>query len=846
MFSSCSTKKNSWVNRKYHNLTAKYNGYFNGKESLKKGVKQIYKDHKDDYSTILPVYKIRDLEKAKKAHTHMDKAIRKGSVVIQKHSMKIKGKEYCKWVDDNYLLVGKGYFYKGEFDDAIKTFLYIKNEYPKNDIRFSASIWALRSYVQKRDFLSAELELSELKQEKRMPNTFNLDFVLASAEYYLFTKNTDLALEQLKKAGGQIKRKRNKVRYSYIMAQIHQQNNDYIEAKKQYEKVTKSNAEYEMIFNAKMNLALLLEKGSRDLEKMRGNLIKMTKDDKNKEYLDQIYYTLAQVDHNNQDTASAKNNYILSTKNSINNDPQKAISFLALGEIEYNKSNYNQAKTYYDSTIFYMSNDFRLYEVTKEKHKVLADLVFNIETILLEDSLQFLAQLPNHERNTIINQIIERESQKEKEEMQNERLKNQMLNESIRNRGKDNQFGLNTSGGKWYFYNPATLSFGLSEFRKKWGKRKLEDNWRRKNKNNSNNLLVDSISADSSLVVNGVVDKKNPKYYLDRLPKSDSDFVASNSKIKEAYYQAGLLYRDGLGELQKSTDMFAQITFRFPEDSSFSILAHYNIYINQIYQGQHKEAELTKQTLIKKHPNSIYIKKILDPEFNQNQVKKQNKESLVYEEIYSKFLDKKYKETLLLTEVDSKKGHKSKYMFLRALSYLGLKDTISAKKELTKIVNIEPGSQLAKKAHRLVALINDPSEIIKANEIAISGSPYFLKKSAPHMTIIVTPKKSTDINYLKMLISDHHSLDYENESYEITAMLLGPDRHIIMIKQFNNAYKALEYNDLFIENKKIKEELSKNDFRIMAISLENFREFYRNKDMQGYYNFYLNNYTRNN
>jgi hypothetical protein len=122
ILSSCSTKKKSWVSRQYHNTTAKYNGYFNGNESIKSGVKKIHKNYIDDYTTILPLYKIGDLAKAKKTHSYMDKAIKKGSIVIQRHSMKIKGKEYCKWIDDNYLLVGKAYFYKGEFDEAIKTF----------------------------------------------------------------------------------------------------------------------------------------------------------------------------------------------------------------------------------------------------------------------------------------------------------------------------------------------------------------------------------------------------------------------------------------------------------------------------------------------------------------------------------------------------------------------------------------------------------------------------------------------------------------------------------------------------------------------------------------------------
>jgi len=128
IFSSCSTKKKSWVSRKYHDTTAKFNGYFNGKESIKFGVKKIKSSFEDDYSTTLPIFQTGDLTKAKSTHTYMDKAIQKGSIVIQKHSINIKGKEYCRWIDDNYFMIGQAYFYKGEFDEAAKTFNFIIQE----------------------------------------------------------------------------------------------------------------------------------------------------------------------------------------------------------------------------------------------------------------------------------------------------------------------------------------------------------------------------------------------------------------------------------------------------------------------------------------------------------------------------------------------------------------------------------------------------------------------------------------------------------------------------------------------------------------------------------------------
>jgi len=498
LFSSgCSTKKKSWVNRQFHNTTAKYNGYFNGNESVKSGIRKLEDSFIDDYTTILPVFKTGDLKKSKNTHSYMDKAIKKGSIVIQRHSMKIKGKEYCKWIDDNYLMVGKSYFYKGEFEDAIKTFSFIKNEYKNNEIQFDASLWLVRALVEKQDFMTADVELDELTNNRKFPKKLDIDLAKISADFYLQQANYPLALEQLLKIDKLVKRKNKKVRFNYIMAQLYQQKSNYRSAKKKYEQVLKSSPEYEMVFNAKMNLARSLESGSRDNQKMRQNLLKMTKDDKNKEYLDQIYFTLAEMDINNSDTLAAIDNYLLSTYNSIENNTQKSLSFLALARIDYNRSLYKDAKLNYDSTLFYMDEDFRKYEGAKEKHEILQELVYNLDVISLQDSLQALASLPKAKLSQLISQLIQTEIKKESEALEVERSKQQMLYENNRNGGKGEQFGNNTSGGKWYFYNPATLSFGLSEFRKIWGKRKLEDDWRRKDKKIVNVFVIDSIATDS-------------------------------------------------------------------------------------------------------------------------------------------------------------------------------------------------------------------------------------------------------------------------------------------------------------------------------------------------------------
>ena len=837
---SCSTKKKSWVNRQYHNTTAKYNGYFNGSESIKDGLKKLHANHIDDYTTTISVFPTGDLKTAQKTNSYMDKAIQKGSIVIQRHSMKIKGTEYCKWIDDNYLMVGKAYFYKGDFEEAIKTFSFIINEYSKNEIRFEAALWLVRGYVEKGDFTSAESVLLDLLKDKKFPNKLDKELAVVAADFYVQKKDFTTATTELLNATELIKRKRKKVRLNYILAQIYQYSNNYSLAQKHYELVLKSNPEYEMAFNAKMSLARSLESGNPDTKKMKEKLFKMTKDDKNKEYLDQIYYTIAEMEINNGDTLSAIENYTLSAVNSVENNSQKALSFLALGKIYFEKGSYKLASANYDSTIFYMDNDFRLYEEASARHLILTDLVSNINIVEMQDSLQMLAKLPKSEQSAVIGNIIQAELEKERRAAEDQSLKQQMMYESGRNGGREEQFGSNTSGGQWYFYNPATLSFGMSEFRKKWGTRKLEDDWRRKDKKISTNFEIDSTSTDSTSVE--AQNTKDPNYYLNQLPKTKEDFENSDSQIKEALYQLGVIYKEALNKIDLSTDNFGAIFTRFPTDEQYAALALYNVYINYL-ETNNPKATNSKETLLSKYPNSIYAKMIVDPNYTSEILSKKDLAELNYQEIFLLYKENVFDQVLVKTENISDEKYKNKLLLLRALSFIQKEEMDKATTILKNIS--EEDEKVSQEAKYILEAINDPSKMKKANELALAGSPYLYRSNNQHMIILVLPKEGVDVTYLKTLISDFHTNSLGNEVFEISALLLGLDQHLLMIKSFENIKKSMSYYELFIQEGSVMEVLNKSEYKIMSISFENFQEFYKNKDTQGHYNFFTKNYLTN-
>lgn len=76
LFQNCGTKKNTFIHRGYHNLTARFNGYYWSSEAIKEGVFKIEGSNVDNYDKILPVYVVATNDGAKATFPDFDKAIR--------------------------------------------------------------------------------------------------------------------------------------------------------------------------------------------------------------------------------------------------------------------------------------------------------------------------------------------------------------------------------------------------------------------------------------------------------------------------------------------------------------------------------------------------------------------------------------------------------------------------------------------------------------------------------------------------------------------------------------------------------------------------------------------------
>ncbi len=656
-FFSCSVEKNTSLSRNYHDLTSHYNIYFNGVESYKRGVKKAETTIKNDYNRILAIFLYEDESVNSGVTVDMKRAIDKATKVITFHSITAKPKvkegdqsakdkaffeknEYNKWVDDSYMLMGKAYMFQGEFFLAVETFKHVLITFPEEEIRFLAMTWLARAYIMIGEEREAERILLALDDESNFPEDYLEAYHTTRSQLYIRNENYKAAAEHLEIALGLKKvRKVQKIRYTYILAQLYEETGENELALERYRGVTRFNPPYEMAFNAKVSMAEVFETGGENSGELKKLLKKMLRDSKNKEYKDQIYFALGNIAFEEKDMDQAIEYYQLSVSSSLQNKYQKGYSSLTLAEIYYKQPDYVLSAAYYDSAVSFLSNDYPGYDRLAVRSMSLTGLVLNMNSFELEDSVQMLAGLPEEERLSIIDGIIEQVRQEEEEARLAEQQamqdmafnQTQMFSNNQQGGGQGGQ-----QGGQWYFYNLNAKSFGQPEFRMKWGERTLEDNWRRKNKQTLSSMSPGASEEGDS--VNGgagpvIFDNKSREFYLVNIPLTDSAMEQSHLRLEDALYRMGIIYKENLLDYQESINSFEELLVRYPQGRYAASAMYYLHDLNNSIQNP-EMAGYYKAQLLAKYPDSHYSKLLNNPNYIKELEEEEKKVVRVYEKVF--------------------------------------------------------------------------------------------------------------------------------------------------------------------------------------------------------------------
>jgi len=828
---SCKTTKNKFFNKAYHKTTTRYNWYFNAKESYKSGVNRLETQHKDDFNELLSIYPLGTDKDAQSISPQMDKALKKCAQAISKHSMLIKGKEYNRWVDDCYLLIGKAYFYKKEHIKGVEAFRLVSRQFEGLTSSYEAKIWLVKSFVEANDFSSADLVLEDILSDEDFPADLNKELALVMAHHHIRQKDYSQAIMELEEAISLTKKKREKSRYLYIVAQLHYNQENYSAATNYFSKVIRISPDYEMTFNAKINRARSFDTSSGGSKQIQDELNKMLKDAKNKEFLDVIYFGLAELSKRQVKIKEAMPLYVKSVAKSIKNDAQKSLSSVILADIYYDQQNYRFSQAYYDTAVAYMNTDNDRFVPASARQKTLTELITNLDIIQHQDSIQRIALMPEKERLAFIDNIIEKlkqEEQRLKELENSRRSENNFFNDPQKN-NSFNRMNQNRGGG-WYFDNPNTLSFGFSEFNRRWGKRKLEDDWRRSDKKS---LTVEEALADT--INEDEFDPKSRDSYLKELPVTVEAMKESNQKIIEAYFDAGVIYKEKLSDIPLSISTFETLNTRFP-NSENRVMVLYFLYRLHNEKGNIDFAKDYKRMLLKEFPLSDYAKLIKDPDYAEEMVQANSLLNTDYEKAHQYYLQSQFNACISLCEqVNNNNPNNALYPnfdFLKTMAKgfgMTKSNYINA---LTLIVEKYPKHQVAESAKEILVYLKLEELEVDKTTLSVGDSPYLDKPKAGHYFILLFKEFDLEVSIAKSTLSNYHAEYYRLDRLNVSDLLFDEHTHMITVREFPNKNKAMAYYKAFVEGDV--RGVFGEDYDVFVIASPNFPNFFKNRDVDGY------------
>lgn len=884
IISGCAGTKPSIIKRAYHNLTAHYNGYFNGKVKHIAGVKQLEKAHVDNYDDIINVFKLGDAKQAQSIYSDMDEAIKKASVAIQRH-------EISKWVDDCYLLIGKSYFYKRDYEVAAQNFQYIitkfKPEPPKykflkylkqKPLRHDALVGLSRSYIGSGNYDAAQSALdianSELKSypKKKLMDLFKKkdkqeneqnktqykfkrklksELAATNAQYQILQRQYHLAATDLADAIKYTRKKHVKTRYIYILAQINQIIGNGEGAIKNYTRVIKRNPLYEMEFNAKINIAESYEASYSSSGKGIENILKkMIRDEKNKEYRDRLYFSLAGIAHKQNKLDDAIKYYKLSLETNISNSKQKALSYLSLAKLYYNVRDYRNSKTFYDSSAVSLPVAHPEYSTVIDVKSSLTELVKNLDIISMEDSLQYLASLTKEERDYIIDEMITKEIESKEKKQLLEVEKHQLL-QDIENKRQNQGTEI---GSSWYFYNPSLISLGYSEFKTRWGNREFGENWRRSDKRSIEPANTTEADLTSETDKKNTVEQANitptKQQYYANIPLSKEKLTKSHEKIIDALYGCGNIYREQLYNYPASITSFLEIIRRYP-DNVYKLESYFNLYRLYDKISKYDSSQYYKQLLISKYPECEYAKILSDPDYLNVKNIEKSRLANFYEDTYFAYNNHQYdlviSRKLLADSLFPVNNLASKFDYLKTLSIGKLYPVDTFEVSLKEIIAKYPATDVSEHAQQILNKLANLKNSLPADTSNTDSTKgviqnFLYNPTLSHFYILSLKNNTDDLTKVKSTFSNHNTKFHSLESLKIASILFNDSTQFITVKEFPDADKAKAYFYEIQNSNEILKTLADNKFDQFIINSENFNIVFKEKLLDDYLIFYKKSY----
>ena len=731
---SCSTKKNTPITRRYHNITARYNTLYNGRLAFNEGIEAQEKGHVDNYNEILPVFIVSDKKTAAIGKGNFETAIEKCEKAIKKHSIKQKPKKPSGRMSDKekayfnqhefnpalkkaWLMFADAQFQKGEFIEAASSYNYIMRLYATQpDVASVARAKLARCYVLLQWPYDAEDVFNKMRRDS-ISERGKLELEASKAAYYVATGQFREAIEPLKTTVKQAAHKLQRARLYYLLGQLYREVGEKEDAYNALKKCIRMNPPYELAFNARILQTEVMADG--EGKAMIRKLRRMAKNPNNANYLDRIYYAIGNIYMASHDTLHTIYAWKQGIEESTQNGFAKAVVLQHLGELYWEQENYIDATDCYNQLAGLMDKEHEDYQEVQRRSKILTEIQPHLSTVKLQDSLQALAKLPEKDYLAAIDRVIDELKKKEKEMEKKAaamggNAASAATNPAMAQAGRTPPTTAGARRGQqsanFYFYNAQTVQQGKQEFQKKWGKRANEDNWRLNNKEGLSNVSESSGESgdsggggdfgDSDFSEEGGLSEEEQKlkdslendphqreYYLKQIPFTPEQVEESNAMILDGLYHGGVLEMEKIENFPLAEKTLNRIVDYFPDFENMDDV-YYHLFLLAMRRDDPSDTERYLSLLRDYFPDSKLTKTVTNPRFLELSLYGKHLEDTLYAMAYDAYkagdywvVDQRFRQS----SEDFEEGpHRGKFLFIHAMSqlYSGQRDSFLVEMKL--------------------------------------------------------------------------------------------------------------------------------------------------------------------
>lgn len=903
LLASCSTEKNTSRSRWWHSFNARYNTYYNGSVAYIDASLEKENGNKDNFTEMIPMYTVGNKKSRELGKANYDKAIEKCEKAIKLHSITkrpewtksrrkterdiewLSRKEYNPFLWKAWMLMGRSQFYQGAFDEAASTFSYMCRLYATQPAIYGrARAWLAKSYIEQDWLYDAEDVIRNMQRDSihwRAQKEWDFTY----ADYYIHTGDYDKAIPYLKKSIDHEMRKKQKARLCFLLGQLYAATGKNAEAYKAFKSVVRKNPPYELEFNARIAMTEVM--GASQAKKMVGKLKRMAASDKNKDYLDQVYYAIGNIYLAQKDTLKAISNYEKGNKKATRSGIEKGVLLLKLGDLYWQQEKFSDAQRCYGEAIGLLDKDRKDYEQLSARSKVLDELVPYTDAIHLQDSLQALAKMSEKDRNAAIDRVIAELKRQEKEQKRLEDEKNaqqtMQRNGAMGNRNNTNRNNTaqtqqnNRQNAVWYFYNAMAVQQGKQAFEKLWGKRENTDNWQRVNKTVVGNLngdadmelteeQKDSIAkaeqAQDSLEQlkdSAQNDPHKREYYLVQIPFTEDQVATSNLTIMDGLYNSGVIFKDKLDNLDLSKKQFTRLETQYPDFEQKADM-YYHLFLLYSRLGQHDVAAGYVEKLKAEYPENQWTILLTDPYFKENAQFGVHIEDSLYAATYDAFKADRLSEAKANAQISATRfplgENRDKFLFIGGLAKLNDGDSKGCVDDMKAVVEKFPQSKLAEMAGMIVNGVNagkplhgarfDLGDVwtrrtaVLADSDSINAKTFDAERNTEFVFMLAYVPDSVDENKLLYQMAKVNFTHYVVRNFDLAIEDANGLRRMV-VRGFRNYDEALQYARGLAEQAGLQQLLS--GCKAIVISDKNLPLLGTNFSYADYQDFYDKNFA---